>query len=192
VADARFWPRWLLMFGLALTTVGAWVAFDAAWFARRDSAAYRQWAKDFAWKLYTGGAAWFALAGAWYSFGTWTAETRHTMFLSPWAVLTLATAAAPAGVWGLLWLARKREGEISRGWASLVGLAQFAVLGLNAASRQLVQHLEIARYFDITTQRVEPQWAPLGIFVGLFVLGLGLVAWMIYQVWKLPAKPDAA
>ena len=57
VADSRLWPRWLLMFGLALTTTAAWIAFDSAWFAGRESPAYRAWAKDFAWKLYTFGAA---------------------------------------------------------------------------------------------------------------------------------------
>ena len=38
VADPRLWPRWLLMFGLALTTTAAWIAFDSAWFAARESA----------------------------------------------------------------------------------------------------------------------------------------------------------
>ena len=90
----------------------------------------------------------------------------------------------------MLWLARKREDEIARGWASLIGLAQFGVLGVNAASRQLVQHLEIGRCYEISKQPVATQWAPLGIFLVVFVLGLGLVAWMIYQVAKLPAEKD--
>jgi hypothetical protein len=192
LADPRLWPRWLLMFGLALTTTAVWVAFDAAWFARRESPAYRAWAKDFSWKLYAVGAVWFAVAGAWYSLGTWTPETKQTMFRSAWVVLTLVTAIAPAGVWVMLWLAGKREGEIGRGRASLIGLAQFGVLGINAASRQVVQHLEIGPYFDIMHQRTETQWAPLAIFLVLFVLALGLVAWMIYQVARLPAKPDTA
>jgi hypothetical protein len=192
VADARLWPRWLLMFGLALTTTAAWIAFDSAWFASRESPAYRVWARDFAWKLYTLGAAWFALAGAWYSIGAWTLETKHVMFQSPWAVLTVVTAAAPALVWVLLWLARTREGGVRVGWASLIGLAQFAVLGVNAASRQLVQHLEFSPYFDIWKQPTATQWSPLLIFLVVFVLGLGLIAWMVYQVRKLPAQPDIA
>ena len=191
IADSRLWPRWLLMFGLALTTTAAWMAFDSAWFARRESPAYRAWVKNFAWKLYTLGTAWFAIAGAWYSIGAWTPETQRTMFQSSWVVLTVATAAAPGLVWALLFVARKRAHEISTGWASLIGLAQFGVLGINAASRQVVQHLEFGPYFDIGKQPTATQWAPLLIFLTVFVLGLGIVAWMIYQVWKLPAEPDS-
>ena len=190
VADGRLWPRWLLMFGLALTTTAAWIAFDSAWFARRESPAYRSWAKGVAWKLYAFGAAWFALAGTWYSIGEWPPETRRAMFQSPLLALTAATAAAPALTWGLLYFVRKREGQISRGWASLIGLAQFGVLGLNAASRQVVQHLEFEPYFDLWKQPTATQWAPLLIFLTAFVLGLALVAWMIYQVAKLPTEPD--
>ena len=82
MADARLWPRWLLMFGLALTTTAAWVAFDSAWFAGRESRVSRL-GEGVPWKLYTFRAAWFAMAGAWYGFGTWTAETKQTMFESP-------------------------------------------------------------------------------------------------------------
>ena len=191
-ADPRFLPRWLLMFGLALTTTGAWAALDSAWFARRESDAYRQWVKGFSWKLYTLGALWFAIAGSWYSFGAWPAATKHAMFLSPWVLLTAVTAAAPALPWLLLLVARGRPGEIGRGWASLVGLAQFGVLGINAASRQVVQHLEIRPYYDIVRQLTEVQWAPLVIFLLVFVAGLGVVAWMIRQVAMLPAEQEVA
>ena len=114
------------------------------------------------------------------------------MFQSPLVVLTVATATAPGLVWVLLHLVRKREAEISTGRASLIGLAQFGVLGINAASRQVVQHLEFSPYFDIWKQPTAMQWSPLLIFLVVFVLGLGLVAWMIYQVWKLPAQSDIA
>ena len=138
------------------------------------------------------GTVWFAAAGSWYSFGTWTAEVKQAMFQSPWVVLTVLTAAAPGAVLALLWLARQRDGNVSRPWASLIGIAQFGVLGINAASRQLVQQVELAPYFDVTRQPVETQWSPLVIFLAAFVLGLAVIAWMIYQVWKLPAKPDTA
>jgi hypothetical protein len=114
------------------------------------------------------------------------------MFLSPWVLLTAATAAVPALPWLLLLVARRRQGEISRGWASLVGLAQFGVLGINAASRQVVQHLEIRPYYDIVRQPTDVQWSPLVIFLIIFLLGLGLVAWMIQQVRKLPPEQEAA
>jgi hypothetical protein len=191
-ADPRLWPRWLLMFGLALTTTGVWAAFDSAWFARRESDAYRQWAKEFSWKLYSLGALWFVIAGAWYSFGTWPAATKHAMFLSPWVLLTAVTAVAPVLPWMLLLAARRRQGEIGCGWAALLGLAQFGVLGINAASRQVVQHLEIRPFYNIAQQPTDVQWSPLLIFLIAFLLGLGLVAWMIQQVRSLPPEQEAA
>ncbi len=84
------------MFGLALTTTAVWVFFDAAWFARRESPEYRAWAKRFSWKLYTAGIVWFAAAGSWYVFGTWSPKVFQSMFHSWWLPLTLATALAPA------------------------------------------------------------------------------------------------
>ena len=91
VADPTLWPRWLLMFGLALGTTAAWMVVDAAWFAARESEAYRAWARRFAPKLAAVGVAWFAAAGSWYVFGTWPGELRETMFGGPLIVLTLAT-----------------------------------------------------------------------------------------------------
>jgi hypothetical protein len=189
LADPRLWPRWLLMFGLALTTTGVWAAFDSAWFARGESGQYRLWAKQFAWRLQTIGVVWFAAAGSWYAFGAWPDATRQEMLHWPWVVLTIVTALAPGLPWLLLWRSRQREGEINRGAAALIALAQFGVLAVNAVSRQVVQHIEIRPYFDILTQPTETQWTALAVFLAAFVVGLGVVVWMIRQVVRLPAKP---
>ena len=69
--DPTLWPRWLLMFGLALGTTAAWVVFDAEWFAGKTvDEAYRRWAWGFARWLSTASVLWFAAAGTWYVFGT--------------------------------------------------------------------------------------------------------------------------
>jgi hypothetical protein len=132
------------------------------------------------------------VAGSWYAFGTWPADTRQAMFLSPWVLLTGMTALAPGLPWLLLWLARRREGELDRGWASLVALSQFGVLAVNAVSRQVVQHLEIRPYFDIVAQPTDTQWSAMAVFLGAFVVGLGVVVWMIWQVVKLPPQKGAS
>ena len=100
--DPRLWPRWLLMFGLALTTTAAWVVVDAGWFARREGEDYHRWARGFAWKLYLLGFAWFAVAGSWYAFFTWSDAAREVMFKLPWVALTAVTALAPGAAWLLL------------------------------------------------------------------------------------------
>ena len=81
VGDPTLWPRWLLMFGLALGTTAVWLLVDAFWLAGKTAdEAYRQWALSFARKLYTLSLLWAAAAGTWYVFGTWPAELRKTMF----------------------------------------------------------------------------------------------------------------
>ena len=75
VGDPTLWPRWLLMFGLALGTTAVWLLVDAFCLGRQDAdEAYRQWALGFARKLYTVGMIWAAAAGTWYVFGTWSAD----------------------------------------------------------------------------------------------------------------------
>ena len=188
LGDPRLVPRWLLMFGLALTTTAVWAALDAGWFGSRESASYRRWATRFSLKLYTAGTVWFVVAGAWYAFGTWSPVTRQAMFAAPWIVLTALTVLAPAGPWLILWVAGRKEGEPGRGLATLAGLAQLGVLGLNAASRQVVQHLEIRPYLDVTRHATAVAWAPLAFFLVLLVLGLATVAWLVRQVALLPGE----
>jgi len=184
--DPRLWPRWLMMFGLALTTTAAWIVIDSAWFAVAETPAYHAWAKRFARKLYLLGAAWFVGIGSWYCFSTWAEPVRQAMFRSPLNIATYLTGAAPVIVLGLLWL--QRGPSFSRGLAILVGLAQFVMLGLNAACRQFVQLVEMTPYFDINQQPTAVQWSPLVVFLVSFILGLGLIFWMLRQVWKLPVK----
>jgi hypothetical protein len=189
--DRRLWPRWLLMFGLALTTTAAWVVVDAGWFAGRESDDYHRWARRFAWKLYLLGIAWFAAAGSWYVFGTWSAATKEVMLKQPWIVLTVATAIAPGVAWLLLLLSGRSGGRVGRPLAALVGVVQFGVVLLNAVSRQIVQHLEIGATYNILEQPARVQWAPLAIFLAVAALALFVVGWLIFQVARLPTKTDA-
>ena len=189
--DRRLWPRWLLMFGLALTTTAAWVVVDAGWFAGRESDDYHRWARRFAWKLYLLGIAWFAAAGSWYVFGTWSAATKEVMLKQPWIVLTAATAIAPGVAWLLLLLSGRSGGRVGRPLAALVGVAQFGVVLLNAVSRQVVQYLEIGATYNILEQPARVQWAPLAIFLAVAALALFVVGWLIFQVARLPTKTDA-
>jgi len=194
--DPTLWPRWLLMFGLALGTTAVWIVFDAEWFARRTTDdAYRRWAWGFARWMYTASVVWFAAAGSWYVFGTWPKDLRSEMFSGPLIVLTLATAAAPGLPWLLLMTTQPGRLPWKPKWigaglpaarasAALLAACQFGVLGVNAVSRQVVQNLNLKGYLDVTVQRVDVQWGPLIMFLVVFVIGLAAVAWMIAQVVK--------
>lgn len=189
VADPSVLPRWLLVLGLGMMTTGAWVALDAAWFARRESEAYRLWAQRFAFLIYTAGAVWFAVVGSWYVFGTWGREVQAVMWHSPAAVLTVLTGVAPAAAASLLlvfgWWAREC---MSRQVAVLVAAAQFGTLALNAIGRQVVQNVELGRFIDVGAQPTAVQWGPAAMFLITFVFGLAVVGWMLLQVARAPAQ----
>jgi hypothetical protein len=187
VGDPSLWPRWLLMFGLALGTTAVWVLVDAVWLTRGTvDEAYERWAWSFAKKLYTFGMIWAAAAGSWYVFRTWTPGLRLTMFESPLIVLTVATAVAPGLPWLLMMTANLCSAK--RATVAAIALCQFGVLGLNAVSRQVVQNINLAKFVDVSQQPTDVQWGPLFMFLIAFVIGLAVVGWMIAQIVKCEPK----
>jgi hypothetical protein len=188
-ADPALWPRWLLMFGMALTTASAYIAIDSGFLGRNLDAGYRRWAAGFAYKPYIVGLLWFGCAALWYMFGTWSRDIRSLMFSGNWAILTGLTAIIPV-VTLIMLIVAARKNEVSRGTALVIGLAQFLVLAFNAMSRQVVQNAELGRYFDITAETVRTQWGPMILFLAVFVVGLGIAIWMLRQT--VVAREDAA
>jgi len=184
--DPTLWPRWLMMFGLALTTVAAYTVLDAGLFAKKESEAYQSWAGGFALKLYTVGVVWFALSASWYVWGTWPADLRAQMLGSGIFILTALTALSP----GLSWLliAAQRRG-VTWVMALLTAFAQFGVLALNAVSRQIVQNIELTKFLDVTAEPVHMQWSPLIVFLLLFVAGIIVLIWMIGKVVRAAEQP---
>lgn len=190
VADPTLWPRWLLMFGLALGTTAVWMAVDAAWLRgprreedqkqdQEEDQHYWQWAAGFALRLYTAGVLWAAAAGAWYVFGTWTPELRSAMFRWPVVVLTVLTAASPGLVWVILLLQAKLLANRMLLFGAALG--QIVVLALNAASRQVVQNQNLAGYLDLAREPGPVELGPLVMFLLVFMLGLAAVGWMLWQ-----------
>ena len=187
IADPTLFPRWFVMFGLAVMTTAAYTIFDAAYFARKESESYKKWVPAFAFKLYTFGMVWFAAAGTWYVFGTWSDQMRTKMFTAPLLFHTLTTAACPGLVWLLILAQRK---GVVKNFAAFTGIAQVGVLALNAASRQIVQNTELKKFIDISAEQVNMQWSPMITFLVLFVAGLGVVVWMVSKV--IAAEKQAA
>jgi hypothetical protein len=187
VGDPIFWPRWLLMFGLALGTTAVWVLVDAVFLTRGTTdEAYQRSAWTFARRLYTLGMLWAAATGAWYVFHAWPASLRDTMFRWPMILLTVATAVAP----GLPWLLMMTAGLCSAKRATVAAIAfcQFGVLAVNAVSRQIVQNINLKPFVDVSAQPTDVQWGPLAMFLIVFVIGVLVVGWMIVQVVK--CKPN--
>ena len=187
IGDPTLWPRLLLMFGLALGTTAVWVLVDAVFLTRGTTDEhYQLWAWGFARKLYTFGMLWAAAAGSWYVFRTWPDNLWQSMFEWPLSPLTVATAVAP----GLPWLLMMTAGLCSakRATVAAIAVCQFGVLGLNAVSRQVVQNINLKPFLDVSTQPTDVQWGPLAMFLIAFVIGLGVVGWMLTQVLKCKPK----
>ena len=187
--DPTFIPRWLMLFGLAIETTGAWLVFDAAWFGRKESDEYRSWAPKAGLVLTFIGAVWFAGFGSWYVFWTWDKVVYDQMFSGGLIVLTLLTGLVPGLPVAMLFLLRQKAKL--RTWATFVFLAQFGVLATNAISRQVVQNLETGRYYSIWELPEAVQWSPLIVFLVSFVLGLLVIIWMIAQVVKASRQQAA-
>jgi hypothetical protein len=179
IGDPTFWPRWLLMFGLALMTTGVYMVVDAGVFGAKEGEDYQRATVWTALKVHTVGMVWFAAAGTWYVFGTWPVEVRDLMFDPPLVILTVLTATCPGLPW--LMILSQRAGVTGKS-ALLTGLAQIVVLGLNAVSRQIVQNAEIGKFLDVSAGKVATHWSPMILFLLLFVAGLGVVVWMIRKV----------
>ena len=183
VGDPTLWPRWLLMFGLALGTTAAWVVFDAEWLAAGRQPPTKPIAAG---RGDSPGTCtpWACCGPRRPARGTSSARGRTTCGgrCSDWPLLplTVLTAIAP----GLPWLLLMTAGwcPAKRATAAAVALGQFGVLGVNAASRQVVQNLNLKPYLDVAAQPTDVQWGPLWMFLIAFVIGLGVVGWMIWQV----------
>ncbi len=180
-ADPTLIPRWLMMFGLAMTTTAVFIVFDAMFFKRNDTSEdYRKWAGKFSLLLYTIGIVWFAATGSWYIFGAMEKSTLSAITSYPVVYLLFGlTAVSPGFVWVALLIARKR---LTKGTVILASILQVVVLTLNAVSRQWVQNVEIFRYEDLSGLPVNTQWSPMILFLILFVIGLAVVGWMIAKI----------
>jgi len=187
VFDATLLPRWLMMLGLALTTVAAYSIVDAAFFAAKEKPAYQRWVASFALKLCTLGIVWFAVAGTLYLFATMRADTRAFLLSMPLLALTGVTALVPGITWVLIFVQRT---QITRARAVATATAQFGVLALNAISRQIVQSVELGRWLNVDAEPVLLQPSPLIVFLLLFGAGVGVIAWMIAQIVRASRAPS--
>lgn len=95
------------------------------------------------------------------------------------AILAFLGAAA------LTWLAR---GADALGKVVLPGLAYFVALFMAAFARDTARRAAIAPHFKLSTVPVHPEWLNLGLFLVIFVAGLGVIAYLI----KLARTPAAA
>jgi len=190
LGDPTLFPRWLMMFGIAVMTTSVYIVVDAFYFKKASTSnSYKSWAVKFSFILFTVGMVLFALMGSWYIFGALDKFTLDQVGGNPLIItLFIFTALSPGAPWLtlLLMFIRIKSNLLPRkNLVVIASLAQFLVITLNAISRQWVQNTELMRYYDVTKEVVNTQWSPMIIFLALFVVGLGVVGWMIKKVMEV-------
>jgi hypothetical protein len=184
ISDPTLVPRWLMMFGIAMMTTSVFIAIDALYFKKSSTTReYKAWAGRFAFRFFTYGMIWYALMGAWYISGTMDSYVLDQLHTSPVMLLIFVfTAISPGAVWIAMSLQRK---GVKERLTNAALICQLGVLTLNAISRQWLQNTELSRFKDVSKELVNTQWSPMILFVALFVVGLGVIAWMVARIMEV-------
>ena len=173
-ADPVLWLRLATMFGLGLITAGIWAAFDSHFLIRSTTKEvptnYRQWTTTLALFMTFLGAA--ILTGTEYMAkgGPYAALAVAYPYFG-W-VLVLACA-----VFVALLLAK----IVSSKFVAIAVTLHFLTLASFAVIRQIGQNAGMATFIDVSQQPEKVQWDPLIAFLVCFVLGLGVIVWMVVQ-----------
>jgi len=174
--DLTLWIRFATMFGLGLLTAGVWTTFDAHFLMRADAenvpADYRRWSVTLALLMTAIGAA--ILTGT-----EWYLKTVGSSEVYPhfgWILLIAYT------VFLALLLAKAKRVS-----AMMVGIAtalQFLTLAGFGVIRQIGQNTGMAKFVDVSTLPERVQWDTLIVFVVCFLLGVGVIVWMVAQCFR--------
>ncbi len=179
--DPTLFPRWLMMFGLAIMTTGIYAIFDASYLAKKEDIKYKLWIAKFALITYIVGIFFYVIFGSLYIFITIDNESRRLMLTMPVSVITWLTAFSPSLPFLLI---LSQFNGLRKFYSFCAILFHLVVLSLNSISRQLLQNLELNRYFDVTSEPVNLQSSPMIIFLVLFILTLSIGIYLLTKKSK--------
>jgi hypothetical protein len=170
--------RLAMMFGLALGTTAAYIAFDASVLNRRSAP---QRVAPLVLTLAVAGLVAFSAGAVLYL------PTVHAA-LSDATVWQWAAAVGPVLAVGGAALYGARPGRAAA--AVLLGL-QLASLLLNAAVRQMVQAREVGLHFELGAVAVDFQLSPIVLFLATLLVGLAAMVWLLAAFIREGASPNA-
>jgi hypothetical protein len=173
---APAFQRLVMMFGLALGTTAAYIAFDASVLNRRSP---QPSVAPLVLTLSVAGLAVFA-AGALPYLPT----VRSALSDAP--VWQWAAAVGPVLAVAGAALFRVRPGRLA---ATLLLALQLGSLLLNAVVRQMVQAREVGVHFDLGAVAVEFQLSPIVLFLATLAVGLVAIAWLVAVFIREGAGP---
>jgi len=190
------WLRLMTMFGLGLCTAGVWAVFDSHFLKPKDApATYRQWTTTLALCMTFAGV----LILTYTEFVVKTGPSAAASLLPalskayPYFGVVLLPAYTAFGVLFVLGLAYFTKKTCSP--PVLVGIAtasQFLTLATFGVIRQIGQNAGMATFVDVSQLPEAVQWDTLIAFVLCFLLGVGVIVWMVVQCVKCSsAEPQS-
>jgi phage shock protein PspC (stress-responsive transcriptional regulator) len=184
--DATFWPRWSMAVCFLLAGGGLFVAIFARVRSRAEEAAIRPEIRRTLTVSLVGFVS-AAAAGLWGG-AVLPAAQRGALLASAESVFTYAAVAALAG--SLALVVRARRSASLR--ALLLPAATFFVTLLSLAfARDAARRAALADYFNLAAAPVHSQWGSFALFAGIFLAGLGVIAYVVYLAFAPPPAAEA-
>ncbi len=188
MSDPAVWLRLATMFALGLMTTGVWTAFDSHFLLKTikpvepgtDVSApmgelneYRRWTLKLAVVL-----SYIAIIPLFVAAVKGWCPMYPNMLLVPILALPLPIYFHAA----LIPNSKQRMLVILATITQVLTLACFGII------RQIGQNAGVADYVDVSKIPTAVQWTPLIAFLVCFVLGLGVIGWMLRQCMLMPPE----
>jgi hypothetical protein len=184
VWDGSVLPRFLHFWFAALALTGLAVAAMGTRRGAREPE-FARWAMGYGTRWFIGGTALQMASGIWF-LASQPARIRSALLgSSPPDALLLAVAIACALVaLGVL----VPPDRISAGRISIASAAIGVTVILMVILRQRVRTMWLEPYFRTEQLSVASQWGAILLFLALFLAGVLLVGWMLWQFLRSPAR----
>ncbi|MBD3221009.1 hypothetical protein GF314_07170 [bacterium] len=169
LSEPTIWPRWLHMMIGAVAVGGLFVALIQDNKARRGDAEAAK-ARDWALPFFTHGSLAQMAVGLWWLMALPDPVMKQFMGGSPFASILLV-AGIGLGVWAVV-LGFQKKVRLAAG-------AVVATVLVMALMREVVRFGYLDGVFHPRDLAVEPQLSPLILFLAVFVIGIGCVAYML-------------
>ncbi len=178
-SDSVVQARWLYMIAGGLAAVALLLAWMGA-NPKDDADAQGEYQSQLAGPLSLAGGAGALICGAWIFFGQIGAvrEAFTDNFL--WVLGALLWTASCVGLAGFGWLAWKQPTGLSRNLRLLWSGIAFVQVATAVLVRDGLRDAALGvSGFDVWAREVHVNWSVLGLFLILFVAGLGVIGWLV-------------
>lgn len=195
-ADPTLTPRWLLMLAGGLFIAGLWLMYLSG--RSTFTADEKKFAAGLGGKLAAGFGVVYLVAGL------WAAHVQPEVVKAGLAGHSIYPLYRLEGVAGYGWMALVAVaivlgivagiGKITSAWASWAALLAAVLVEITfTVYRDGVRDLTLlSKGYDVWDRAIATNWSVVGLFLVLFVAGLGVIAWLISVVARAQKVMEGA